>query len=125
MSEYENPSLTWGVLVVPFWGCVPSPEREAAIAMADTVIGGAPFQVKSLVEIAFFLGGADATTLRWETWQTMWGQITETIEVDEVEVEVFPCLQEWIFTLADAFEEGIIVRRPSQKCQQLDFYNLP
>lgn len=125
MSPYDNDAQYWGTSVVRFWGCVPPPEREAAIAMADTWIAGAPFQIKELVRIAFFAAVFEATEQRWEQWQIQWGQITVEIEIDEVEVEVFPVLQEWISTLGNAFEDGVLVRRPAEKCLQLDFYNKP
>lgn len=56
MTEYPV-YIDWGHNITQYWGCVPSPEREAAIAMADTVIALAPFQIKELVKTAFFLGG--------------------------------------------------------------------
>lgn len=93
--------------------------------MADTYIAGAPFQIKELVETAFFLGGLDATEQRWEIWQANWRVQTEVIEVDEVEVEVLLVIEQWMFTLGDAFEDGVIVRRPTQRCRQLDFVNQP
>lgn len=125
MTPYTYPSPDWTTLVVEFWGCVPSPEREAAIALADTAIALAPFQIKEIVRLAFFAGGLDATEERWELFQFMWQTPTVTVEVDEVEVEVLPLLAGWIFTLAQAFVDGEVVRRPSQRCLQLDFYNLP
>jgi hypothetical protein len=122
----EYPVYTdWGENVVDFWKCVPHPEREAAIAMADTAIALAPFTVKSLVEAAFYLGGAEANETRWLVWQANWSVTTETVEVDEVEVEVLLVDQEWMFTLAQAFEDGVIIRRPSERCRQLAFVNAP
>lgn len=124
MSDYPV-YIDWGENCVQFWACVPSPEREAAIAMADTAIALALFQIKDLVRAAFFLGGVDATELRWEVWQANWSVQTETIEVDEVEVEVLLVNQDWMFTLAQAFVDGEIVRRPSTRCRQLNFPNQP
>lgn len=112
---------TWGETVALFWECVPSPEREASIAMADTHIAASPFQVKELVRIAFFLGGVDATEKRWEVWQANWGVHTVVVEVDEVEVEVLLVDQGWMYTLATGFEDGSIMRRPTHRCKQLTF----
>lgn len=123
-GDGESP-CTWGETIILFWGCVCPPEREAAIAMADTYIAGSPFTVKSLVEAAFYLAGSGANEARWLAWQANWRVLTETIEVDEVEVEVLMVSEQWMFTLGDAFEDGELVRRPLEKCLQLDFYNQP
>lgn len=93
--------------------------------MADTAIALAPFQVKELVEAAFYLGGAAANETRWEVWQANWSVTTETIEIDEVEVEVLLVDQDWMFTIAQAFEDGVVVRRPATRCRQLNFVNQP
>jgi len=124
MTEYPT-YVDWGENIVQFWACVPSPEREAAIAMADTAIALALFQVKELVKAAFFLGGVEASELRWEVWQSNWSVQTETIEVEDVEVDVLLVNQDWMFTLAQAFVDGDVPRRPSTRCRQLNFPNTP
>lgn len=108
------------------WACVAPPEREAALAMADTVTAGAPFTIKELVKIAFDIACPSDCAMRWEIWQKNWAVETETVVIDEVEVEVLVINGDWMATLSEDLVSGQIVRYPpTSQCRERSMPNLP
>ena len=83
------------------WGCVPRPEREAAIAVAANyaLVGG--YTVKEIVTALFLLYSPAWYAARELAWSRQWNIATATITISGVDVVVYVCNRQWMRGLRD------------------------
>jgi len=121
LEDNEN----WAEVIVRFWGCPALPERVGALSFVDLSPEPALFVPVDYVKALFNAAEITVTVGRWEIFVAHW-QLTEvTVDIGDVPTQVFLRNRLWMFNLQQALFDGVIVEFPSQRCQQLDFSNLP
>jgi len=115
----------WYQVIGLYWACVPPPEREAAILLAEARQASTIAVPQTYVKFAFDSEISDPTGKRWEAFVANWALVEFDIDADPTPIPGYWTLNFWISALAGGFTTGEIVKRPAQRCRQLNFLNQP